>query len=513
MQVLNLYRDQQFFDLDPSSEVKRIYLSPREDNFAQRYETETQKRRDLEEQLAELQRELFNRSADTAGAGKRVRLQAEVKATEVDFATVLKDAGNDLKSPTAYQDKDKSVGDVTKLREALDKLGVAPRQKAVSLYTLAGDESFYVLLLLPDRVEAFVRPVKADVIERQTKDFLAVLSCPDFDPFQDAAALYDIILKSVSTTDKRTTLEAALEKYSPTLLLWSLGDPLDSVPMSALYDAERKQFLVEKYQHAVLTRVQPERIVREPKPWIKGIGLGTSKEYTAYPPLRGVRESLSVIFDDSVRQRKGIIDGPALIDDQFKRSVMENLNGEWPLVHIASHFDFQPGDSNRSVLLLGDGNKFSLAQMQKQKTLFAGVELLMLSACKTSVRESNAYGKEIDGFAELAQQLGAASVIAALWNINDLAAPGREIDFYRLYRDHRDWAKAELLRQSQLNLLSGQVTRETRAAPGPSMNREDDEEEGCALPAKSRKRFIPNPKAPLAHPYYWAPFVLYGSPR
>jgi CHAT domain-containing protein len=514
-QVLNLYRDQQFFDLDPNSDVEQVYLSTREDNFTRRYETESRKLRDLTEQVAELNRQLANHQDDAAGAGNLVGLQAQRKAASESFATVLNDAANAMRPPVAYEDKDRSIEDVTKLRKALGKLGENPREKAASLYTLTGDDNFYVLLLTPDRVEAFTRPVKAGVVDAKSEEFLAVLSCPDFDPFQSAAALYNIIFKSVSTTNNRTPLEEALEKYHPNLLLWSLDDPLDSVPMSALYDAGRKQFLVERYQHTVFTRARPERIAREPKPWIKGIGLGTSKEYTGYSPLPGVRESLSVIFDDEMKRRKGIIDGPALIDGQFKRSVLENLNGEWPLVYIASHFDPRPGDSAKSVLLLGDGDKFSLAQMQKRKTLFAGVELLTLSACKTSLQGSNAYGKEIDGFAELTQRLGAISVIAALWNVNDLAASGREIDFYQLYRDHQDWAKAELLRQSQLNLLRGHVT----SVPGASSsaNGEAQEEEGCSKPVKPnrlpRRRFTPDPKAPLAHPYYWAPFVLYGSPR
>ena len=513
-QVLNLYRDQQFFDLDPDAEVERVYLSAREGDFARRYETESRKLRDLEEQIAELKRQLVTRPNDAAGAGDLTKLQAQRKAAMEDFAAVLKDAADDLRMPAAYEDKDRSIEVVADLRKALGKLGEAPREKAASLYTLAGDERFYVLLLTPERVEAFARPVQAGVVDAKAKDFLAALSCPDFDPLEEAAALYDIIFKSASTINKRTTLEEELETYGPHLLIWSLDDPLDSIPMSALYDAGRKQFLLERYQHAVLTRAEPECVAREPKPWSKGIGLGTSMEYTGYPPLLGVRESLSVIFEDETTRRKGIIDGPALIDARFKRSVLENLNGQWPLVHIASHFDPRPGDSDRSVLLLGDGDKFSLAQMQKHKTLFAGVELLMLSACKTSVHGSNAYGKEVDGFAELTQRLGAVSVIASLWNVNDLAARGREIDFYRLYRDHPDWAKAELLRQSQLNLLKGRVESVTGATPvRASTNGEAEIEEGCSAPAKRRKRFTPDPKAPFAHPYYWAPFVLYGSPR
>jgi CHAT domain-containing protein/tetratricopeptide (TPR) repeat protein len=516
VQVLNLYRDQQFFDfnLDPNAPVERVYLSPREDKLGKRYETESQKLRYLEPQIAELKRQIGNRQPGLAEAGNLRKLQTEFTAATEAFATVLKEAATELGKSTGDKDEKTRVGGVTKLRESLVKLGTVPRQKAVLLYTLVGDESFYVLLLTPASVKAFSQPVKAGVINDKVKDFLAVLSCPDFDPFPESAALYNIIFKSLSTEDKRTTLEAELEKQKPDLLLWSSGGPLDRIPMAALYDAAHKQFSVEKYQDAVVTGARPDRISREPKSWSTGIGLGTAKAYTGYAPLPGVKQSLSIIFDDEATQRKGIINGPALIDDKFNRSVITNLNGKWPLVHIASHFEYNSIDLDKSMLLLGDGEHFNFAEMQKYKTLFAGVELLMLSACKTAVRQSNAYGKEIDGLAELAQRLGANSVIATLWNVDDVSAPGREIDFYRLSREHQDWPKSEVLRQAQWNLLKGQSTRETINKSGrAAMDGRVEQREGCAAPDKPRKRFTPDPKAPLAHPYYWASLVLYGSSR
>jgi CHAT domain-containing protein/tetratricopeptide (TPR) repeat protein len=512
IQVLNLYQDQQFFDfdLDLNAPVRQAYLSASEDRLAKRLEMEGAKLKRLETQIAELKRQISIRQSIIPEAGKLQPLQTEFMAAADAFASVLKNAPNELMKPADGWDKRPGVEDIAELQKALGKPGAAPGQKAVLLYTLAGKENFYVLLMSPEGIKAFSHPSTAVAMSKKVKAFLEVLSCPDFDPFQESAALYNIIFKSVSTDDKQTTLEAELGKRAPALLLWTLGDPLDSVPMSALYDGRRKQFLVERYQLAVFTRARPDSISREPKPWLNGIGLGTSKAYTGYDALPGVKKSLPVIFDDLSSQHKGIIHGPALIDEQFTRSVMENLNGRWPLVHIASHFDYFAGNADKSVLLLGNGDKFSLTEMQKHKTLFAGVELLTLSACKTSVKQTNIYGKEIDGFAELAQRLGANSVIATLWNVDDDYAPGREIEFYRLYRDHQDWAKAEILRQSQLGLLNGKITLEPESRPAGKRI----EREGCVAASDNpHKRYTPSPKAPLAHPYYWAPFVLYGGSR
>lgn len=513
IQILSLYQDQQFFDFNfaPDIVARRAYLSARETTLAARYETLSEQLRRLELQSAELKRHLNNRQAGAQETENPKELQAEVAAASEAFVELLKNSAAELARPAGDEDKSTPVDDINRLREALKNLGAVPGQKAVALFTLVGDAKFYVLLLTPRGVQAFSHPTTADVMNNQVRELLTVLSCPNLDPFPESSALYNIIFKSISTEDKRITLAAEVEKYRPDLLLWSLSEPLDSVPMAALYDAAHKQFLIEKYQHAVFTRVQPDRISREPKSWRTGIGLGTSKAYTGYTALPGVKKSLSVIFNDETTGHKGIIDGPALMDDNFKQSTLENLGGKWPLVHIASHFAYYPGNAEDSALLLGDGQKFSFSEMQQHKTLFAEVELLMLSACKTSVSQANIYGKKIDGFAELAQRLGANSVIATLWNISDDATAEQEIGFYRLYRDHQNWAKSEVLRQSQLELLRGRVTRPASAATS-SASRE--ESESCAAAAgKPRKRYTPNPKAPLAHPYYWSPFVLYGGSR
>jgi len=79
--------------------------------------------------------------------------------------------------------------------------------------------------------------------------------------------------------------------------------------------------------------------------------------------------------------------------------------------------------------------------------------------------------------------------------------------FYRNRGQKPRMAKAEALRQAQLALLRGQIQPPAGAAPA----------RGTRLvipPAGSAwKPFPEDPKAPYAHPYYWAPFVLVGNWR
>ena len=497
IQVLNLYRDEEFFDRDKNSNApaEQVYLSASETTLARRYEAETNKLRNLQPQIAELKRQ-------RATGSELQKLETEFKQSADRFAVLLRDASELFSKPVTYTDADRSIESINALRNVLGVLGRVDKQKAISLYTLATDDEFYVLLIRPEGVAAFSRLATVSLVSDQVEDLLAVLRCPNRDPYIEAAKIYDLVFKSVSTSNRQVTLEFELDRYRPDLLLWSLGDPLDTLPPAAFYDSRRRQFLIERYQHAITNRFRPELISREPKSWLTGIGFGAAREYSGYgPALPGVKKSLTTIFNDPLSGRKGIIDGPALIDDQFKQSDLENLDGRWPLVHIASHFVHRAGDPDNSALLLGDGKKFTLAAIERKQGLFAGVELLVLSACKTSVQQANAYGKVIEGLAGLGQRLGANAVIATLWNVSDLAASEKEIVFYRLYRDHQDWPKSEVLRQSQLQLLNGKV----KVEPGVVTA------EGCT--GARGRRFHVDPKAPLAHPYYWAPFVLYGSSR
>jgi CHAT domain-containing protein len=104
-----------------------------------------------------------------------------------------------------------------------------------------------------------------------------------------------------------------------------------------------------------------------------------------------------------------------------------------PLFHIASHFRFVAEDEASSFLLLGDGKPFTLEEMKKEQNLFAGIDLLALSACETAAQRTSGNGREVDGFAELAQRLGAEAVTASLWEVADDSTAELMTRFYQNY--------------------------------------------------------------------------------
>src|SRR5260221_4111266 len=173
-----------------------------------------------------------------------------------------------------------------------------------------------------------------------------------------------------------------------------------------------------------------------------------------------------------------------MLDDNFtQKSFVDALaRHQYRVVHIASHFTINTdGNSEDSFLLLGEGklSKLTMAQIAAIPNFFSNVELLTLSACNTATggyesETAENQGVEFESLGVLAQQKGATSVLASLWEVADASTSLLMEDFYRFREKQPGTTKAEALRRAQLNLLLHSNGKYT-------------------------------------HPFYWAPFVLIGN--
>jgi CHAT domain-containing protein len=222
------------------------------------------------------------------------------------------------------------------------------------------------------------------VLNQKAQQLWKLLQTPEFDPQPLAKEVYDAVFAPLALklpADTKT-------------ILWSLDGSLRYVPMAALHDG--KQYLVERYNNVVFTRADKERLTRSVSANLTGTGFGVSllhkvkygdKVFNARE-LPAVKIEMARIFKNT-SSTTGVLSGEVLLDAQFTRSAMiSTLQKRRPLVHIASHFKFEPGDEANSFLLLGDGTAFTLDEMKQRKDLFAGVELLALSACDTTAQHN-----------------------------------------------------------------------------------------------------------------------------
>lgn len=280
-------------------------------------------------------------------------------------------------------------------------------------------------------------------------------------------------------------------------------------PGSALWDG--KQYLTEKYLNVEFSLASRTRPGENPTADWHGLGLGVTQAHGDFAALPAVRDELlnGAIKDEKTPTSKGIVPGRVFLDTQFTESsfAQELSSGEYPLVHIASHFAFKPGNEKQSYLLMGDGGELSLDKIRTSPDFkFNGVELLTLSACNTATGEAGADGKEFESFAVLAQQNGALAVLATLWSVADESTQTLMSEFYRQHQDNH-LSKVESLRAAQLALLNGNLKTDS------NQTRRSDLAGEATGNLANLPPFTKDPNKPFAHPYFWSLFVLIGNWR
>lgn len=332
-------------------------------------------------------------------------------------------------------------------------------------------------------------------------EFRAAVKNPQIDPRPAGQKLYDILVKP---------LEKDLQTIKADTIVWSLDANLRYVPVAALYDA-RYGYLAERYSSVIITLASRANLALRPSDqsqW-RALGLGVSKSVAGFPALENVAEELrAIVRDTEQKENTGLLEGHRLLDEQFTLAAFRLQLGHYNIIHAATHFNFIAGTRNESLqsfLLLGDGEKLTLAQVKDAGTMFSGVDLLVLSACETAAGGKGADGREIEGFGALAQKAGARAVIATLWRVADASTRELMVKFYQLHGAAPNVSKAEALRQAQLALLNGEPHVN-------SMRPRDTLAGNFAMPA-SGQTFQATPLKPYAHPYYWASFILIGNWR
>jgi CHAT domain-containing protein/tetratricopeptide (TPR) repeat protein len=526
-QTLNLFKDQQFFDFNrnPNEPIKQLTQTPRETEFSLRYHKSSEQVGKIGSEFDELKRTIGTRQSTADETTQLQKLESNLKTATDDFLAVLKQAETEFSKPADDNDKVGEIADTREMQTALRTLNEQTGQKTVAVYTLVGEDNFRALIVSPDAIKAVSSPIKGTELNTKALKLWGLLQSPNYDTTVLSKQIYEAVFKPI---------EAALPKDTTTIM-WSLDGNLRYLPPAALWDGKR--FLAERYNHVIFTRADAERMTRAVNPIWTGTGFGTSEAKTVdlfgdgskinFVSLLGVKQELQSIF---VPDEKGktIVTGDILSDAQFtKDKFYEVLKKRRPLVHISSHFSFRPGDEARSFLLMGDGSALTLNELKKQTTLFQGVDLLTLSACNTAATQSDANGREIDGFAELAQRLGAGAVMATLWQVSDASTPWLMREFYTIRQSKTGMTKAEALKKAQLSLLNG--TAEVKPLPNVAKSQSQNQVKVVIVQKGSGNKtdntrsdviYLDESQAPpyksagkpkYAHPYYWSPFVLYGN--
>ena len=341
-------------------------------------------------------------------------------------------------------------------------------------------------------------------MEENVFQFRNALASDKYDVQPLAEKIYAAIFRQTSDKQKRSLeqdLGDYLKPFADKTIMWSLDGVLRYIPMAALHDG--KQYLVENYRSVVFTKNSFVSLTEENQDAWNALGAGVSEGREGFSGLPGVKtELLSIVREPN--KSMGILNGKIEMDANFQKQKFfsEVRSGAFSVAHIASHYSFNPARLDEFFLLVGDG-RLTFAEIKDKQNLFGALDLLTLSACDTGVSGN---GKEAEGFAYLAQQLGAKSVIASLWKVSDAATPELMTRFYQLRKNNPQMSKGEPFREAQLSMLgAGASARNSDASRSDVINAGGKK---VALPL-----FVKDEKKPFAHPHYWASFVLIGNWR
>lgn len=302
--------------------------------------------------------------------------------------------------------------------------------------------------------------------------------------------LYDWLIKPIAPE-----LEANQIKN----LVFSLDRATRYIPMSALYDGEK--YLIENYTvSTILSADLTDTRDRLPpgKNNISVLAMGLSNAVGGFNALPNVPDELDGVVRSDNNDPKGVYAGREYLNEAFDfRALRNNLRGQ-QILHIATHGDFKPGRPEESYLVLGTGDKLAIPEISTLRSL-SDVNLVVLSACETALGGEGTDGVEINGISYYFLNQGAKTVMASLWLVNDASTAQLMQDFYSNLARETPITKAEALRQAQLKMLRGEVSREGGSDRGLVEVRPvaEYETEGSA--------------SEFAHPYYWAAFILIGN--
>ncbi|GBO54941.1 high-affnity carbon uptake protein Hat/HatR [Pseudanabaena sp. lw0831] len=293
------------------------------------------------------------------------------------------------------------------------------------------------------------------------------------DYLESAKKLYEILIKPI---------DSELQKQKINNLVFITDNPyLRATPLAALYDG--KQFLIEKYSIGVMpglnltdtryTNIRNSNV----------LAMGLSKAKFGFPKLPGVEKELT----DIKSFWKGGFE--VFLNEDF---TLENFRSQsqkkfFQIIHISSTGQILA--SKGAYFSMWDihisQDKFDLLELEK-----SSIELLVLSIPQTGLGNRDTSGVETKfGLAGQAIKSGIKSVLASLFNVDDLGTATLMTEFYKYLKTAP--TKSEALRQAQISMLRNTLKVKENIF-------EIDER-------------LPTP-ANFSHPYYWSGFTIIGNP-
>ncbi|WP_346290358.1 CHAT domain-containing protein [Sphaerothrix gracilis] len=369
--------------------------------------------------------------------------------------------------------------DLDALRDNLQQLDGA------LLYPLVLEDRLELVLTLPESPPLRrTVSVSRTALNQAVLDFRQALAQPGTDAIAPAQQLYDWLIRPIA---------ADLAQSPVTTLVYAPDGPLRYIPLAALHDGQ--QWLVQDYIINVITAQSLTEFNTAPVPQPQLLAGAFADPALSYDVALGTRSadfSGLPFAGQEVRQLQTLWpQSRILIDQAFSLAEVRPRLGDYDILHFATHAAFLPGQPEASFILFGNGDR---ATLQDISSWSLQADLVVLSACETGLGGFG-NGEEILGLGYQFQRRGAQAVLASLWQVNDSSTQQLMTAFYQQLQSGQ--SKAAALRTAQLSLINGSTLATTDISRNVQIRPE----------STTRDRH----SEALAHPFYWAPFILIGN--
>ncbi|MBD2181070.1 CHAT domain-containing protein [Planktothrix sp. FACHB-1355] len=357
--------------------------------------------------------------------------------------------------------------------EILDKVVDETKPLTAIFYAIILKERLEVVLKLPkqDKLQHYRTRIPQNEVENillKLREYLSDVATTASDVNSLSQKVYDWLIRPRQTK---------LAESEVKTLVFVLDGLLRNIPMAVLYDADNKEYLVQKYPIALTPGLQllSPRPLRQNK--LSAITAGISerrkfdddKEFEALP---NVPTELKRI--QSTVPRSQLL----LNQDFIKTNLQKQIEtAKFNIVHIATHGQFSSNPEETFILtwdkLLKVRELDQLLRINRSDNSVP-IELLILSACETAAGDNRA----TLGLAGVAVRAGARSTLATLWPVNDESTSEFMSQLYRQLingNTTENITKAEALQKAQIAMLTNQEQKDWKL------------------------------------PYYWAAYVLVGN--
>lgn len=285
-------------------------------------------------------------------------------------------------------------------QESLPIKNALTTQNAVLINSIILEEQAHFILQLPDGTlqHSQVELGQAE-ITNIANEWYKNLKDAGTQKFKvQAQKFYEVIV---------SPFEQELEQINPSSIIFIHDRLLRNLPMAALYDEKKKEFLAQKWASVSSIGLNFQSTTnRKEKREAVAFGLGVARE--GWSALKEVEPEVASVVN--------ALGGQKFLDQDFTtNNFAQKLKDEkHSIVHLATHGYFG-GTAENSFILAYDKSLSALDLENSLSQSKTQIELLVLSACETAISSD----RSALGLAGIALRGDVSSVLGNFWQVKD----------------------------------------------------------------------------------------------